>query len=56
MYLNGMGFPGIGRVIGIAQTTVIKWVKQVGECLSDAYNPKEIPQVSQLDELETFVG
>ena len=27
-----------------------------GELLPDAYNPTVIPQVCELDELETFVG
>ena len=56
MYLNGMGFRGIERVTGVHHTTVINWVKKVGELLPDAYDPEGIPQVGELDELETFVG
>ncbi len=56
MYVNGMGFRAIERVKGVHHTTIIKWVKQVGELLPDAYNPNVIPQVCELDELETFVG
>ena len=56
MYVNGMGFRGIERVTGVHHTTVISWVKQVGEHLPDAYEPEAIPQVGELDELETFVG
>lgn len=37
-------------------TTLITWVKLVGELLPDAYNPQAIPEVGELDELETFVG
>ncbi len=37
-------------------TTVINWVKQVGQHLPDAYDPETVPQVGELDELETFVG
>jgi transposase-like protein len=29
-YVNGMGFRGIERVIGVHHTTVITWVRQVG--------------------------
>lgn len=36
--------------------SVIHWVKKVGENLPDAYKPDSIPQVGELDELETFVG
>lgn len=56
MYLNGMGFRGIERVTDVHHTTVIHWVKQVGAILPDAYTPETIPEVGELDELETFVG
>lgn len=56
MYVSGMGFRAIERVTGFHHTTVISWVKQVGENLPDAYSPDSIPEVGELDELETFVG
>ena len=55
MYVIGMGFRGIERVKGVHHTTVISWVKAVGELLPDAYSPDQIPNVGELDELETFV-
>ena len=51
-----LGFRGIERVTGVHHTTVIYWVKQVGNHLPDAYDPNTIPQVGELDELETFIG
>ena len=51
-----MGFRGIERVTNIHHTTVINWVKQVGEHLPDTYDSGEIPEVGELDELQTFVG
>lgn len=56
MYTNGMGFPGIERVKGVDHTTIIHWVKQIGQCLSATPEIEEIPEVSELDELETFVA
>ncbi len=56
MYVNGMGFRGIERVKGVHHTTVITWVKALGLSLPDAYEPESIPDVDELDELETFVG
>lgn len=56
MYVNGSGFRAIERVKGVHHTTVIYWVKQVGERLPDAYAPESRPEVGELDELETFVG
>jgi transposase-like protein len=56
MYVNGMGFRAIERIKGVHHTSIINWVKQVGELLPNAYTPAMIPQVGELDELETFVG
>jgi insertion element IS1 protein InsB len=56
MYLNGMGFRGIERVKGVHHTTIIYWVKQWGEQLPDAPKEEVIPEVGELDELETFIG
>jgi transposase-like protein len=56
MYVNGMGFRAIERVKHVHHTTVIHWVKQLGEQLSDAPAESTIPEVTELDELETFVG
>jgi hypothetical protein len=47
---------GIERSKGVHHTTVITWVKQVGERLPDAYEPDTPPEVGELDELETFIG
>jgi len=42
-----LGFRAIERVKGVHHTTVINWVKQVGENLPDVYDPETIPQVGE---------
>ena len=56
MYLNGMGFRAIARVTEIDHTTIINWVKEAGESLSDEPQEDEIPEITEIDELQTFVG
>ena len=56
MYVNGMGFRAIERIKGVHHTSIMNWVKQVGELLPIAYDPETIPLVGELDELETFIG
>ena len=46
---------GIERVTGGPHTTIMAWVKRVGQNLPDAYAPEPIPEVGELDELETFI-
>ena len=56
MYVNGMGVRGISRVTDIGHTTILNWIEQSGERLPESYDPKQHPQVGELDELETYVG
>jgi transposase-like protein len=56
IYVNGLGFRAIERMKGVHHTTIINWVKQVGELLPDTYEAETIPEVAELDELETFLG
>jgi hypothetical protein len=51
-----MGVRGISRVTDIAHTTILNWIEQSGERLPESYDPKQHPQVGELDELETYVG
>jgi insertion element IS1 protein InsB len=58
MYLNGMGLRGIGgieRVTDIYHTTIGYWIRAAGHQLSDAPESEEIPEVADLDEMQTFV-
>ena len=56
MYLNGMGLRGIERVTDIHHTTVMHWIREAGHEVSDAPEADELPEVTDLDELQTFVG
>ena len=56
MYLNGMGLRGISRVTQISHTTILNWIREAGESLSDEPQDSEIPEITEIDELQTFVG
>lgn len=56
LYVNGMGFRAIERCTGVNHNSVIQWVKQSGTQLADAPVSEMIPELAQLDELQTFVG
>jgi hypothetical protein len=45
----------IERVKHVHHTTIIYWVKQLGNGLPDAPQESNIPEVGELDELQTFV-
>ena len=47
---------GIERVTEIHHTTVMNWIKEAGIKLPDAPEEGEIPEITEIDELQTFVG
>lgn len=49
LYVNGMGFRAIERATGVHHTTIIYWVKQIGQQLPDAPPQDEIPEVAEAE-------
>lgn len=56
MYVNGLGFRAIQRVTGVNHNTVINWVKSAAKDLPTVPESQQIPEITQVDELETFVA
>ncbi len=44
------------RVTEIHHTTVIHWIREAAASLPHAPQIEEIPETTELDELQTFVG
>jgi transposase-like protein len=55
MYLEGLGFRAIGRILKISYSTVFHWVKKWGESL-ELPKRNEAIEVVELDEMHTYVG
>jgi transposase-like protein len=54
MYLEGLGFHSIGRLLNVSHVTVMNWIKKYGSELSTIRSPKPV-QVMEMDELHTYV-
>lgn len=55
MYLEGLGFRSIGRILNVHNTTVYRWIRSFGESVEVIRNDKPI-KIMELDELHTYVG
>ena len=56
MYLEGMGFRSIGRVIGVSNVAILNWVKSFGIKAGELpQKGKPIKEV-ELDEMHTYIG
>lgn len=58
MYLEGLGFRAIGRVLGISYTSVYYWVKELGFKHQNTYNNtnqnNDPIDIAALDEIHSY--
>ena len=55
MYLGGLGFHSIGRLLQVSHVTVMNWVRKYGSELSSIRNQKPV-RIMELDEMHSYVG
>ena len=55
MYLEGLGFRAIGRILKISYVTVFQWIKKWGKNL-ELPKRNEAISVVELDEMHTYVS
>ena len=54
MYLEGLGFRSIGRILKISYGTAFKWIKEWGEKVSLPKSTEPI-EIVELDEMHTYI-
>jgi transposase-like protein len=55
MYLEGLGFRAIGRLLKVSHTAVFDWVKKAGKSIALPVENDPV-EVAELDEMHTYVG
>ena len=55
MYMEGLGFRSIGRLLGCSHTAVYYWIKDYGEAATLHMASSEI-DVIEMDEMHSYVG
>ncbi len=54
MYLEGVGFNAIGRLLGVSHVAVIKWIKKYGSQLEEIKNEKPV-SIMEIDEMHSYI-
>jgi transposase len=54
LYLEGLGFRSIGRILGFSHVAVYQWIRALGAEVAAIKRPAA--QVVELDELHSYVG
>jgi transposase len=55
LYLEGLGFQSISRLLNVSHVAVIKWIKKYGEQLKELKTDKPI-KIIELDEMHSYLG
>ncbi len=55
MYLEGLGFRSIGRILQISHVTIYYWVKQWGTSI-DLPKKQSPVELAELDEMHHYIG
>ena len=55
LYLEGLGFRSIGRILKVSHVSVYNWIKSFGAKLEDIKSETEI-EVVEMDEMHSYIG
>lgn len=56
MYLEGLGFRSIGRILGVSNVAILNWVRDFGIKAGELPEVKDNVQQVEIDEMHTYVG
>ena len=54
LYLEGVGFRSIGRLLGFSHVAVYQWIKAFGNAVAQIKRPSA--HIVEMDELHSYVG
>jgi transposase-like protein len=55
LYLEGLGFRSIGRILEVSNVSVLNWIRGFGKSVLELKSDNEI-EVVEMDEMHTYIG
>lgn len=55
LYLEGLGFRSIGRLLKFSNVSILNWVRSFGEQLDEIKSAEPV-QLMELDEMHSYIG
>jgi len=56
LYLEGLGFRSIGRLLGVSNVSVLKWIRSFGQEVQALHSSSQDIEMVEVDEMHTYVG
>jgi transposase-like protein len=56
LYLEGLGFRSIGRILGVSNVSVLNWIRDFGKKVQELHSDSQQIEVVEVDEMHSYVG
>jgi len=56
LYLEGLGFRSIGRILGVSNVSVLNWIRSFGEEIKALQGDAKAIKYVELDEMHSYIG
>ena len=56
LYLEGLGFRLIGRILGVSNVSVLQWIRSFGEVIHELHSESKEIEIVEVDELHSYIG
>ena len=56
MYLEGLGFRSIVRILGVSHVSVFRWIREFGQKVKELNTENQQIEIVEVDELHSYIG
>jgi transposase-like protein len=56
LYLEGLGFRFIGRILEVSNVSVLKWIREFGQKAQELNREKQQIEMVEVDEMHSYIG
>jgi len=56
LYLEGLGFRSIGRILGVSNVAVLNWIKNFGKQVQELHADSQEIEMVEVDEMHSYIG
>jgi len=56
LYLEGLGFRSIGRILGVSNVSVLNWIRDFGKKVQELNSDSQEIEMVEVDEMHSYIG
>lgn len=56
LYLEGLGFRSIGRILGVSNVSVLNWIRDFGKKVQELNSTGQPIEMVEVDEMHSYIG